>query len=197
MNGRDILTCAEACVSVLAPTVAMDWTASVPGLDFSVASVIAHAAATPLWYSVDLWGGPDDSAAFKVEVNPEAANAAILTSLMSAARVCAASVESAPDNLRGFHPFGSPDPSGYAAMACDELLIHGDDAARGLTPPAGIAEQVLARLYPWHDVDGDPWETLQWANGRIELAGRPSQQRWRWHSAPLAEWDGTVPNTVG
>jgi hypothetical protein len=175
----------------------MDWSAAVPGLEFTVASVLAHAAEAPLWYSVDIWGGREDAAAFTIGVRPEKANSATLTSLASAARVCAASVDAAPAGLRGFHPFGSPDPSGFAAMACDELLVHGDDAARGLgmrlTPPPGLAERVLARLYPWHSVVDDPWETLLWANGRIELSGLPTQTRWRWHCAPLSEWDGTVP----
>jgi hypothetical protein len=84
-------------------------------------------------------------------------------------------------------------------MACDELLVHGDDAARGLglefDHDAPLAAQVLARLFPWHTVGpgDDPWQILLWANGRIDLEGRPHQGRWRWHSAPLAEWDGTGP----
>ena len=42
-------------------------------------------------------------------------------------------------------------------MACDEMLIHTDDAARGLGLPRGssqdlkLAGRVLARLFPWHD----------------------------------------------
>jgi hypothetical protein len=115
-----------------------------------------------------------------------------------AARICAVSVDAAPASLRGFHPAGAADPSGFAAMACDELLIHTDDAARGLgltfTPDQELAGRVLARLFPWHEPGADPWQTLRWANGRTELPERPSQHRWMWHCAPLADWDGhTVP----
>jgi hypothetical protein len=82
-------------------------------------------------------------------------------------------------------------------MACDELLIHTDDAADRLglrfTPDQGLAGRVLARLFPWHDPGSDPWQTLRWANGRIELPGRPSQQGWQWYCAPLADWDGQAP----
>lgn len=87
-------------------------------------------------------------------------NAATLLSLSNAARVCAASLEAAPVELRGFHPTGSPNASGFAAMACGELLVHADDAARGIGlafhPDAGLAARVLARLFPWHEMGGDP-----------------------------------------
>jgi hypothetical protein len=58
INGHDILAAAAACHSFLEPAVGADWTAAVPGLDFSVTSVVAHAANGPLWYALDLWGGP-------------------------------------------------------------------------------------------------------------------------------------------
>jgi hypothetical protein len=174
-----------------------DWAVTVPGLDFTSASVLAHAAEGPLWYAVDLWGGTDDSGAFDLGVRPDAPAARILASVMTAARLCAAVVDAAPDDMRGFHPMGAPDPSGFAAMACDELLVHGDDAARGLglrlEPNPDMAARVLARLSPWHPTGDDPWQTLLWANGRIDLAGRPHQHQWKWHCAPLADWDGTTP----
>lgn len=130
-------------------------------------------------------------------MKPDAANAAILLSASNAARVCAASLDAAPSDVRGFHPAGSPDAAGFAGMACDELLVHADDAARGLgltfSPNAALAARVLARLFPWHEAGGDPWQTLLWANGRINLPDRQDQRGWRWHSAPLADWDGTPP----
>ena len=194
MNGSDVLAAAAACREFLGASADADWTVPVPGLDFTVASVVAHAATCGLWYALDLWGGRGDDAAFNVEVRGDASSTALLVSLSSAARVCAASADAAPAELRGFHPYGSPDPSGFAAMACDELLVHTDDAARGLgrgfTPDSELAGRVLARLFPWHDPGGDPWRTLLWANGRVDLPGRPNQKGWTWHCAPLTEWDG-------
>jgi hypothetical protein len=198
VTGDDVLAAAELCRRALEPALDADWTTAVPGLDFTVASVVAHAAEAPLWYSVDLWSGRAN-AAFEVKVLPDASNESLLTSLLAASRALAAGVDAAPPDTRGFHPFGSPDPAGFAAMGCDELLVHGDDAARGLgvpfTPDALIAEAVLARLFPWHPVgpDDDPWELLLWANGRVDVGGRAHQSRWRWHCAPLSEWDGTGP----
>jgi uncharacterized protein (TIGR03083 family) len=194
MNGADILAAAAACHEFLEPSAGADWTVPIPGLDHTVASVVAHAANGPLWYALDLWGGTDDAAAFDVKVQPDAPNPALLVSINSAATVCAASVDAAPAGLRGFHPMGAADASGFAAMACDELLVHTDDAARGLglrfAPDPALAGRVFARLYPWHDPGDDPWQSLLWANGRIDLPGRSNQKGWVWHCAPLADWDG-------
>lgn len=84
-------------------------------------------------------------------------------------------------------------------MACDELLVHGDDAARGLgvsfSTDRRLAAGVLSRVFPWHALSPgeDPWEVLLWANGRRDLPGRDHQDRWRWHTQPLSEWDGATP----
>jgi uncharacterized protein (TIGR03083 family) len=200
INGDDVLAAAAASSGLLEPEVEADWAAAVPGLDFTVASVVAHGANSALWYALDLWGGPTDDAAFELKVRGDAASFAILVSLRSAARVCAASVDAAPPGIRGFHPAGAADASGFAAMACDELLVHTDDAARGLglrfAPDPGLAGRVLGRLFPWHDPGSDPWQTLLWANGRIELPGRPDQTGWRWRCAPLADWDGLTPRSA-
>ena len=198
MTGDDVLAAAELCRTMLEPALAADWAVPVPGLEFTVASVVAHAAEAPLWYSLDIWSGQED-AAFEVKVRPDAPNERLLASLVASASALAAGVDAAPAGTRGFHPFGSPDPAAFAAMACDELLVHGDDAARGLglafVPDRRLASAVRERLFPWHVVrpGEDPWRVLLWANGRTDLEGRPRQVGWRWHCAPLSEWDGTGP----
>lgn len=197
ITGNDVLLAAETCHEFLEASAGADWSAPVPGLDFTVTSVVAHAANGPLWYALDLWGGPGDDAAFELNVRPDAPAPSLLVSLRSAARVCAASVDAASPGTRGFHPAGAADPSGFAAMACDELLVHTDDAARGLGSPftvdPDLARRLVARLFPWHEPGDDPWRTLLWANGRIDLPGRRNQTGWRWHCAPLADWDGRSP----
>jgi len=90
------------------------------------------------------------------------------------------------------------DPSGWIAMAMDELLVHTHDIAAGLGVATDIdaraARQVLDRLFPWWPREADPHSALLWTNGGTPLAGRPSPaEPWLWHCAPLAEWDGTVP----
>jgi hypothetical protein len=39
-----------------------------------------------------------------------------------------------------------------------------------------------------------PWSALLWANGRTDLPGQRRQVPWRWHCAPLDEWDGRNPS---
>jgi uncharacterized protein (TIGR03083 family) len=197
VTGDDVLQAAASVEALLRPALERDWQAKVPGLEWTVARTVAHAGGAALWYAFDLWSGPSDDAAFDLTVKHDAPNQAILLSLVTAATVCAASIDAAPPDRRGFHPSGSPDPSGFAAMACDELLVHGADAARGLglefSPDKRLAEGVLRRLFPWHEVGPDPWETLLWANDRLVLVDRPGQIGWDWHPAPLSEWDGNSP----
>ncbi|MEU6721833.1 maleylpyruvate isomerase N-terminal domain-containing protein [Nonomuraea sp. NPDC046802] len=194
MRGDDVRAAAELATGFLGKFTDRDWTASVPGLDFTVASVVAHAAQGPLWYALDLTGGPQDAAAFEIKVRPDPEPDRLIASLAAAAHLCATAVDAMPDSARGFHPFGASDPSGFAAMACDEILVHTYDAATGLgadfRPGPEPARRVLARLFPWHEPGADAWQTLLWANGRTDLPGAPRPRGWRWHTAPLATWDG-------
>ena len=106
-------------------------------------------------------------------------------------------IQASPASTRAFHPAGMADPSGFAAMGCDEILIHTADIAAGFgtdfRPPEDLCGRVLARLFPWAPTDVGPWESLLWANGRIALPGLGRQdENWSWHCAPLSEWDGQV-----
>jgi hypothetical protein len=113
------------------------------------------------------------------------------------ATVLARVIDGSPPGARGWHPHGLADASGFAAMACDELLVHTDDSARGLgvpfAPPTPLVRATLERLFPWAPAGADPWPALLWSNGRVALPGHPRQARWRWHCAPLEEWDGVNP----
>jgi hypothetical protein len=92
----------------------------VPDLDFTVSGVIGHAAQAALWYPVDMWSGTEN-ASFEVKIVEDTGNRRLLASLFGASQVMAAAVDAAPPSLRGFHPFGSPDPSGFAARSSGEM----------------------------------------------------------------------------
>ena len=55
--------------------------------------------------------------------------------------------------MDGGHVLQAAGASGFAAMACDELLVHTDDMARGLelpfTLPEDLVRATLERLLPW------------------------------------------------
>ena len=77
--------------------------------------------------------------------------------------------------------------------------MHTDDAARRLglafTPTETLSRATPRRLFPWAPGDADPRQALLWANGRADLPDQERQTGWRWHCAPLAEWDGINPRT--
>lgn len=202
MDGDDVRAAAGQAIAFLEPLSSQDWSVPLPDLDFTVASVIAHAANGLLWYAIDYTTGPGDDAAFDPKVLADAEPAKLLVTLHTAAALCAMAVDTLPVTQRGYHPMGTADASGFAGMGCDEILVHTRDAGTGLgadfVPDAKLAGRVLGRLFPWYEPVPDPWTALLHANGRIELPDRPRQpKRWRWHSAPLTDWDGTVPAPWG
>lgn len=196
-DASDVRRAATICADFLDDATDADWQVAIPDLGLSVGRVVAHAAEGCLWYAIDLAAGGRDLPTVEQRVKDDEANVDLVDTLRAHASVAAAVIEASPTSARGFHPMGTADPSGFAAMACDELLIHTDDAARGLGvsfhPPDDLAGSVLRRLFPWVTQHADPWEQLRWANGRTALDERERLTNWSWHCAPLEDWDGTVP----
>ena len=174
-----------------------DGAAAVPLLGTDVTGVAAHITSCLTWYAADLVAGPVEVTAFDLVRRPDADLAEVLAQLGAAAEVLARVVDAAGPAERGAHDWGLADASGFAAMGCAEMLLHSGDVAegRGLDwrPPVALAAAVRARLFPWAPADADPWAALLWATGRGELPGREPVTSWRWHCAPLDEWDGTQP----
>jgi hypothetical protein len=200
MDGNSVLRAVNECGSYLGSVVDRDWAGTpVPGLKLTVSGVVAHIGDCLLWYSTDLAAGDRELSTMDVRVRPESAPEDLIATLNSLAAVLAHVVDGSPAGARGWHPFGKADRSGFAAMACDELLVHTADVAAGLgrpfVPSEEIAEATLRRLFPWAPEDTDPWTTLLWANGRADLPGQERQVGWRWHCAPLEEWDGSNPRS--
>jgi hypothetical protein len=116
-----------------------------------------------------------------------------LTAHDAAASLLAAVMKGVLPQARGYHG-QLTDAEGFAAMHCDEVLVHGYDISIGLdvafSPPQDLVRRVRDRLFPWTP-SGDPWTTLLWCNGRISLPDHDRLTDWSWHPAPLSEWDGT------
>lgn len=98
---------------------------------------------------------------------------------------------------RAWHPHGTGDAEGFLALACSEISMHLYDVMvdlpDGFRIPDDVASKIVKRLYPWSPTDTEPWETLKWATGRAELAGKePAGGDWRAFLSPLEEWDGQI-----
>lgn len=195
VTGADVREASDICCQFLHAQTARSWDVAVPDLDFTVAGVVSHAAEACLWCAIDLTAAGVKLETVEHRVRADCEPALLVDTLATFARMAAGAIDAAPAGARGFDPDGAGDASGFAAMACDELLIHTDDAARGLGAAFGpdpvLAGRVLARLFPWVEPDPDPWSALRWANGRVHLPGRPRLVDWKWHVVPLDEWDGT------
>lgn len=191
---------AAACCAALAVARDADWSVPARGLEWSCHRTLQHMAEAQLTYATHLAcrsrerrpvvrGGEPPPVADLLQI--VAANAIILTDVIRAA----------PADARGWHPSGMADRTGFAAMSCTELVIHTADVAAALgvpfQPTDELAWSIVERLFPWAPTQGDGWQVLQWACGRVAL---PEHARlgpdWYWHSPPLSEWDGTVKKRV-
>lgn len=189
MDADDVRQAGVASRALLDHAAGRDWTAPAHGVDMTVAEVVAHLGATLLGFAADLAAGGATLDALQTRLDPAAPPAALVAGVEAGAGVLGAVVEASPPDARGHHPFGSADASGFAAMGVLELLVHTDDAARGLgvgfEPDAHLAHRVLHRLFPSTPRGSRSWPTLRWATGRCALdADHPRLQEWRWHSAP-------------
>lgn len=194
MDSSHVRHCRDICNALLTSLTTDDWQRTVPDIGGSVGQLVGHITQAMLWYSIDLAAEGTDLQAIDVQTKPDAESKALLEAFVAVPNLLAAAVDVAREEARGFHPWGMADRSGFAAMACDEMLIHTYDIALALAaefePPAELAAAILNRLFPGISADPDPWTALKYANGRIALDGHPRLTEWRWHCAPLNEWDG-------
>jgi hypothetical protein len=123
-----------------------------------------------------------------IHVDREHGPASLLQAVQACGALLVAMVTTASPDVRAWHPYGTSDPEGFAAMGVAETLVHGHDAAQGLgvpwEPPADLCGRVLSRLFPGAPADAPPWAALLWSTGRAELPGRPRLDEWRWYCEP-------------
>jgi hypothetical protein len=194
---RDVELAAAHVVAALEPALDTDWTVRAGAVDWDVRTTLLHAAASVTYYAGHLASESTARLPLTLNLDVAATNEQILRLLPATARMLAIVAAASPDGARGFHEGGMADASGFVAMAMDELIVHGADAATGLglsyDPPEQLARKVVDRLFPWAPDDVDGWTTLLWANGRVPLPGQPRiRPNWSWQCAPLDEWEGDI-----
>ncbi|GIH93613.1 hypothetical protein ACFFMN_20985 [Planobispora siamensis] len=101
----------------------------------------------------DLAAGERELSTMDLRVRPESPPGELSATVEVFATVLARVARGAPEGTRGWHPYGMADVSGFAGVACDEMLVHTYDACLGLglpfTPPPELSEATLRRLFPW------------------------------------------------
>jgi len=184
---------ARSATNFLSSAADRDWERPIPEMTWSVREVVAHICEVLLWYATDLSAGSRELSTMELKVRSTDEPEQLIRTITTFSSVLGHVVDGVDPGQRGWHPDGLADGAGFAAMGCDELLVHTWDAARGLglefEPSQVLSQAVLRRLFPWAPDDTDPWDTLLWANGRRELPDRPRQRNWHRHPAPLSEWN--------
>jgi len=195
---NDVVEAADLIGEALRPVADQDWSVRAGSLDWDVATTVAHMAGAVAKYALCLSSTTTRFIALQLRPYPGASTHDLLDTVAATARSLAAVADAAPATARAFHASGMADPEGFVAMGCVELLVHGADAAAGLTvelrPPDGLCERVVRRLFPWATHPATLWDLLLWSTGRLALPDVAAlDESWRWHVEPLAEWTGGVP----
>ena len=195
---EDVRDTASACRRALELSADADWDRPAGELEWSCRTTLAHVLAALLYYAINL-ATRSTELRFSGQADASLPIPELLDALEGRASLLAVVCAAAPPDARGTHDWGMPDASGFAALACDEMLLHTSDIAGGLgvafDPSRDTCARVLARLFPWAPRDAEPWEALRWANGRSALGERERlAPSWVSHPSPLDEWDGRDPN---
>lgn len=198
LTPEDVYETASACRRALRPVAEVDWDRPASDLEWSCRTTLVHILSALLYYAINLATRSTEPRP-SGQADPSLPVPELLDALEGRAALLAEMCAAAPPGARGAHDWGMADASGFAALACDELLVHtGDIAASlgmGFDPPREVCARVLARLFPWAPQGVDSWEALRWANGRGPMGKRRRlSPDWVAHPAPLEEWDGLDPN---
>jgi len=142
MTPEDLLEAAAASRRALALFITADWSVQAGDLNWDVRATVAHVCDALGWYAAHLAMQSSRRLQFDFRPHPEASNDQLLDVMTAAAATLAAVVRAAPLGARAYHNHGMADTGGFLAMGCNETLIHGWDAVRGLgeefSPPAEL-----------------------------------------------------------
>jgi hypothetical protein len=208
--GRDPVTAADVTVAArlaaaaFAGAPAEAWSHQAGPLDWDCWETVEHIADDLLAYATQLTPATPEGgyvpiamtstrpggAESAIHVDREDGPAGLLQMMEACGALLVAMITTVSPATRAWHPQGTSDPEGFAAMGVTEILLHGHDVAQGLgvpwQPPADLCARVLDRLFPEAPADVPRWEALLWSAGRADLPDRPRLTEWRWYSEPLS-----------
>lgn len=202
VTASDLRTAVVICRQTLGPVGDRDWAIPAHGLDWDCRETLDHVCDSIASYIANLAGRTTvRGEAAARDGYPRAGPVKLLRTVEIFADALIVIAAASPDDARAFHVWGRTDAEGFLAMGAAETLIHTWDIATAFGAPLALPDRVealagalLARLFPWAPAGVLALDALLACTGRGEVAGFDSVgPRWAWHSAPVAEWDGTIP----
>jgi hypothetical protein len=195
-----VLHAASLAASALRPHVGADWSVRAGGLEWSVETTVVHVLGALTKESLYLASRSNRFIAVGMMKFRDATPTELVESIEPAAQALANVARSTPAGALAYHSTGMTDAEGYLAMGCGEVLMHTWDACCGLgvdfVGPSDLSSAILARTFPWVEIDDSPWQTLLWAFGRAARGGEaPVPDGLPGLRAPLEHWDGTPPQS--
>lgn len=183
-----LATATDGSLAALGEAAGQDWSRPAHGLDWTCRRTLDHLALGLTGYAGLLIARPADRyITLFASLDPQAPVSDCLDGLRIASALVTSTVRDTPPDVRAWHPWGSSDATGFAAMAITELTLHTYDITRAFglpwAPPDITAAAVLARLFPDAPAGRRPSETLLWCTGRATLPGLPRRAEWQWDGA--------------
>ncbi len=177
-TAADVREVSRLCRAILEPHAEEDWTVAAGPLEWECRTTVGHIADALAFYAAHLGSRSTGWLKFDVVPHSDATNLHLVRLVEAMGEVLAQVIEAATDDIRAFHHSGLWNRTGFAAMGCEETLVHTGDVAIGLEipfeAPREISRRVVRYLFPEAPHDEDPWRVLWWATGRGEMGGRES-----------------------
>lgn len=176
----------EMCAA-LTPAAERSWDVLAGDLEWTCRATAGHVADDLFSYASQVIAQPRRGyLPIEAMIDPAASNGEILRAVAMCGRLLTLAVDAASSDARAWHPYGTSDPDGFAAMGVVEVLVHCHDIASGLgvawRPPSQLCAPVLQRLFP-DAPPGDPSDVLLHVTGRRALPGLARLTDWRWDSS--------------
>jgi uncharacterized protein (TIGR03083 family) len=196
-SASDLRSATRFAMTALRPYTSEDWSRPAGDLDWDCRDTLDHLANALTFYAGQVATRATGARRRLRAGDADASPAQLLESVESASAILCHLLEGMGPADRAWHPAGMADASGFAAMGVDEVLVHTHDISLGLGRSfeyrTSVTERVVKRLFPWAPPEPDPWTTLLWCNGRIELGDSPRlESDWWWWCEPLDSWDGSI-----
>src|ERR1700712_5549587 len=129
MDGSNLLQSARSSAAFLTSAADLDWDRPIPDMTWSVREVVAHISEVLLWYATDLAAGNSELSTMELTVRPTDKPEQLIRTITAFSTTLALVVDGVAPGQRGWHSDGLADSTGFAAMGCDEILVHTYDAA--------------------------------------------------------------------